>query len=415
MKPNSFETSLKTVLRHSRPLGSAAVSFHHALGRVLAENVSATADDPPAPKSAMDGFALRAADTAAAAGGSLDFGYSETVGAGHLARSRLKAGAALRIMTGALLPRGADAVVKLEDTRPAGEARFTLSAPLAAGENVVPAGARWKKGDTPLHRGEQVTAQALGLLAGLGRSRVQVYHQPRVALLALGDELVDVGRPLAPGKLYVSNLHALGARVARYGALARPLGIAEDNPELIQRLLGPRVIRRDGPQNPLGCEIVLTLGGSHGGDFDFAHQVLQALGATLHFHRTRTNLGGSTLFATLDGTLFFGLPGTPVPSWGAFELLVRPALWRLAGRAATAGPMVRARLQRQYQAQPGRTCFAPARLSFDPAGDAVAMPLRARGTAEEPPSLMANSLIHLPEGADRLEAGAEVRVEWLAD
>ncbi|MCZ6558149.1 MAG: molybdopterin molybdotransferase MoeA [SAR324 cluster bacterium] len=416
MKRNTFQQSLHTVLAHSHPLAAEQVSFHEGLGRVLAADVAATQDDPPAPKSAMDGFALRAADTReAGAGRPVTLMYSEVVGAGHLARGVVRKGRAMRLMTGALLPKGADAVVKQEDTLPAGEGAFAIMQPLVSGENVVPAGARMKKDEIALHAGEVISPQGLGLLASLNRNRLNVVRRPRVALLALGDELVELGQPLQPGQLHVSNLYALEAKVAKYGGQPRRLGIAGDNPDLILRLLRPRLPDPERLGDPLACEMLLTLGGSHGGDFDFAQHVLEALGAKIQFRRTRLSLGGSTLFATLGRTLLFGLPGTPVPSLGAFELLVRPALWRLAGRTELAHPRLMARLTAPVSAWNDATCFSPGWLRFDEPGAPTVTPLRDRGVSGPRNGVLANALIEVPEGAEGLMADQQVSVQWLGD
>lgn len=428
MKVNSFDQSLQAVLSHSRALTSEAVSYRQAMGRVLAEDVVAQLDDPPAPKSRMDGFALRAADTRGATRRKpVLLKFSEVVGAGHTSRGSAARGRAVRLMTGALLPRGADAVVKQEDTQAAGQGAFQVSAPLQEGENVLAAGARMKKGVTLLRAGEVAGATQVGLMAGLGRVRLKVTRQPRVALLALGDELVEPGLPLKQGQLYVSNLHAIEAKVARYGGRPRNLGIAGDDPELIIRMLGPRLLTDgDGGDHPLACEMILTLGGSHGGDFDYAHHVLEALGATIHFRRTRLSLGGSALFATLGRTLLFGLPGTPVPSLGAFELLVRPALWRLAGRGQVNHPTLQARLTAPCSAWEGSKSFVPGWLEFTPGEPPRVTPLRDEGKgagkgsgmgAANPPrdATLANGLIDLPDGVQKLAAGELVDVMWLGE
>ena len=400
------------MLAGCRPLPVVEVTFHEALGRVLAEEITAEADDPPAPKSAMDGFALRAAETRGTAPERpTPFAFDEVVGAGRLPRGKAGEGRAVRIMTGALLPEGADAVVKQEDTHHAGEGRFEVLQPLTEGENVVAAGARIAKGERMFSEGDLITPAALGLLAGLGRSRLRVRKRPRVALLAVGDELVEVGQPLTPGRLHVSNLYALAALVARYGGEPVPLGIAGDDPEAIESRLRPVLPLDGGAAEP--CDIALTLGGSHRGDFDFAHRVLESVGADIHFRRTRINLGGSTLFATLGATLLFGLPGTPVPSWGAFELLVRPALWKLAGRTHLEHPVFQARLTQPLAATAGRTCFAPAWLAPSGEGPPAVTPLKERGESGLPPSLLANALIQVPEGKEELAAETLVAAAWL--
>jgi molybdopterin molybdotransferase len=430
LKTNSFDQSLSAVIAHSQAIGSESVSYRQAVGRVLEEDIAATVDDPPAPKSRMDGFALRSQDTRGASRNKpISLKYSEVVGAGHTARSRVTKGRAVRVMTGALMPKGADAVVKQEDTETAGDSAldstldsasdtvFTLRQSLAEGENVLAAGARMQKGATLLHAGAVVGPAEVGLLAGLGLVRVAVRRQPRVALLALGDELVEPGLPLGPGQLYVSNLHAIEAKVARYGGRPRNLGIAGDDPDLIVRLLRPRLLTEgDGADNPLASEMIITLGGSHGGDFDYAHRVLEALGATVQFSRTRLSLGGSVLFATLGGTLLFGLPGTPVPSLGAFELLVRPALWKIAGRTQLNHPKVQARLKAPVTALEGRRNFVPAWLEFFPADPPTVTPLRNHGRAKLPrDATLANGLIEVPDGIQRIGAGEMVSVMWLGE
>jgi len=410
----SHDEALALVLARSAPLPPEPVSFLSALGRVPAEDVLAEGDDPPAPRSAMDGYALRAADTAAATPAHpTAFTFAEVVGAGHLARGAVGPGTAVRLMTGAWLPAGADAVVKQEDTRAAGDGRFTLARPLEPGENVIPAGARYRQGDRLLAAGHPVGPGAHGVLASMGRTRLRVHGRPRVALLALGDELAEVGERLRPGQLYVSNLYALEALAARYGAETRRLGIAGDDPALIERLLRPRLLAPGAPPSPLGCEVVVTLGGSHAGDFDFVDDVLEALGARLHFRRTRMVPGGSTLFATLGGTLLFGLPGTPVAAWVAFETLVRPALWRLAGRATLEHPPLGAVLTAPVAAARNRTGFVPVWLSFSPGGPPQASPLREGPQGDLPPAALANGLLRCAEGAGTLAAGDSVTVAWL--
>lgn len=410
---NTYEASLRTVLAHAAPLPAETVPLPAAAGRVLAEAVHAGADDPPAPKSAMDGFALRSADTQAATPGQpITLAWSEVVGAGHTATAAVAPGTAIRLMTGALLPEGADAVVKQEDTTPAGERAFTLTTPLAPGENVIPRGAALRAGTALLQAGERIGPQGLGLLAGQGLAAVRVLRRPRVGLLALGDELVEPGRLLAPGQLHVSNLYALEAQAAAYGAEPLRLGIVGDDREAIAGRLAACL-----PGGGTPCDVLITLGGSHHGDFDHAAAVLAQLGATLHFRRTLINFGGSTLFATRpapDGqpTLCFGLPGTPAASWMAFELLVRPALLALQGRPVERA-YLQARLTAPVNARPGRTHFVPVRLTFPADGPPEATPL-TRGTPFAlPPSLMANGLLRLDDGAPGFRAGDLAPVAWL--
>jgi molybdopterin molybdotransferase len=426
----SYEEALAAVLARARPLGSETVPLAQAPGRVLAQDAVAGRDDPPAPKSAMDGFALRAADSAAACGEApVTLAYGEVVGAGALARGRVAPGGAVRIMTGALLPEGADAVVKQEDTQAAGPGRFRVTRPLAGGENVVPRGARSAAGERLLAAGQVIGPQAVGVLAGLGLASVAVFRRPRVALLALGNELVDVGRPLAPGQIHVSNLYALEALAARHGAEIRRLGILGDDPAPIVERLAP-CLERAGAD---ACDVIVTLGGSHQGDFDPVRAVLEQLGATPLFNRTRINLGGSTRFASQGAVLCFGLPGTPGAAWGAYELLVRPALWRLAGRARLEHPLLPARLTHDLRWRAGppgvsRRHFAPVRLDFGPdsglhsgqySGAGVdpplAHPIKGRHSFETPAAPLPDGLALCPPEGDFIAAGETVAVMWLGE
>jgi molybdopterin molybdotransferase len=222
-----------------------------------------------------------------------------------------------------------------------------------------------------------------------------------------------VGQPLRPGALYVSNLYALEALATRYGAVTRRLGIVGDDPERMLALLTPCLQPGDS-----ACDIVITLGGSHQGDFDFVHTVHERLGAQTHFDRTLINLGTSTRFSTRGAALLFGLPGSPGSSWGGFELLVRPALWKLAGRSRLAHPLLLATLGQAYAWRSGargtaRRHFAAARLEFPGHGAPVAYPIRGRHWLESPASQVAGGLLCCPEDTTELAAGATVPVMWL--
>ena len=410
----SYTEALEKILARALPLSTETVGLDAVLHRITAEAIPVSADDPPAAKSAMDGFALRSRDTAAAVPAKpMSFRYEEVVGAGHVSKGGVAGGGAVRIMTGALMPPGADAVVKQEDTRENGPRQFTVAAPLHAGENVVSAGAAMRAGQPMLPDGEPVGAQGLSLLASQGITAIQVRRRPRLAVLSLGDELVEPGNPLQPGQLYVSNSYGLGALASGHGAETRGLGIAPDDPERIEAVLKNCLPAGDTANPAELCDIVVTLGGTLQGDFDFVADVLERLGAELHFRRTRINMGGSTLMATLGRSMFFGLPGSPMPSWLAFETMVRPALWAMAGRARIEREMFPARLSEAVRLNPDRTYFLPCRLEFSPDAPPSAQPLTKGMTLTLPPSLLANGLIHWPDGQPSLPAGAEVPVEWL--
>lgn len=414
MKTNTYDQSLRAILDHCQALDIETAPFAACLGRVIAEDIRAGENDPPQPKSSMDGFALRSEDTAHASPDSpVRMTFDEVVGAGHLARGEVTRGSAIRLMTGALVPAGADAVVKQEDTTPDEAGAFRVTAPLRFGENVIAPGTFLRR-DTPLlFSGEVIGPQAMASLAGQGRSQVRVRRKPRVALLAMGDELVEIGNPLAPGQIYMSNGYLLEALCVRYGATGMLLGVVRDNLDDIEhRLRGclPGEAREEDAQP---CDVVVTLGGSHQGDFDFAGPVLDRLGATVHFRQTLINYGGSTWFATRGNTLFFGLPGTPGASWLAFEVLIRPALMALQGRQNPNRPLIRARLAQSHTTRPGRLQFVPVAMAFSEDGPPMATPLTREHPAPRPAGLLANGLIRLAEDAQPLKAGDWVNVEWM--
>lgn len=414
MTPWPYSEALDLVLSRCSPLPAEWAGLGGVLGRVLAEDVRALRDDPVAAKSSMDGFALRAVETGnAAETNPVEFQFGDVLAAGQVTETVVLDRQAVRIMTGALVPEGADAVVKQEDTRPLDQTRFQVFAPLQPGENVIPAGAHLRAGQLLLNAGEVVSPQGVGILAGQGMTRTRVRRSPRVALLALGDELIEPGQELDPGMIYVSNIYGLEAECQEAGMKARRLGIARDDPALIERMIRPCLIDKDADPHPLGCEVILTLGGSHQGDYDFAEEVIRRLGLTLHFQRTRINMGGSTLFASGGGSLFFGLPGTPGASWLAFQVLVRPALMRLSGRRALRRLMVRANLAEPVEVSPSRTHFIPALLNLDGSERPTVTALTREMNLSLPPSLLANGLIHWPEGVRRLDRSDSVQVECL--
>jgi molybdopterin molybdotransferase len=423
----SFDAALRRVLDAAAAGPAETVEFSAAAGRVLAEPLVADRDDPPAPKSAMDGYAVRAADTASAAPERpLRFRTYGVIAAGHVpgaaqpSESGAGAGAqagfpAARIMTGALLPAGADAVVRQEHTERAGADGFVLRRPLRAGDDVIPAGARMARGEVLLETGAALGPQALGILAAAHRASVRVRRRPRIALLAIGDELVLPGEPLAPGKFPVTNLHVLAERAGRLGAAVNNLGIAPDDPERIFRALTACLAPPSAPADgSIPCDMVLTLGGTQRGDFDFVHAVLERAGALLHFDRIRMTPAGSTLFATRGQSLLFGLPGSPGAAWVAFETLVRPALAKLAGRPEAGPPRIRARLEGTLASTAARVGFVPCRLDF--AGpEPVARPIVGRHAHETPASQRADGLIRRDENAAAAGPGAWVSVAWIDD
>ena len=327
------------------------VELTAADGRVLAAAIEAGRDLPALPTSAMDGFAARAADLPA----TLPVARTIAAGATGDAIGRLQPGTAVRIMTGAPLPAGADTVVMFEDTRDDdGGARVELPAS-PAGANVRPVGEDVGRGDRVLDAGRRLGWTELGLLAALGRARVPVARRPTVAIIATGDELVDVGTEPAPGQVVDSSAHMLAAQVAAAGGVARYLGVARDRPEAVIALV----------EQAVAADVVLTTGGVSVGDHDHVKAALTSLGVTLDFWKVAMKPGKPLAVGTHGQVPIFALPGNPVSSAVAFELFVRPALLAMQGATVTARPRAPVVLPAGYRKPAGRAHYLRARLRRD--------------------------------------------------
>ncbi|HEX7019621.1 MAG TPA: gephyrin-like molybdotransferase Glp [Gemmatimonadaceae bacterium] len=305
-------------------LPSERVSLERALGRVLAVDVRSTIAHPPWDNSSMDGYAVRATDVAGAnADRPIVLPVLETVAAGGRASSALRPGTAIRIMTGAPLPDGADTVIRVEDTD-GGAERVAIRDPRDAGRNVRPRGEDLQPGATAVSAGTLLGPAHLGVLASVGAAMVDVHKRPRVGVLTTGDELVDVGEfdQVERGERIVSsNSYTLGAGVRTAGGDVVDLGIArDDRAELESRLRAAS-----------GCDLLITSGGVSVGEFDYTKAVLQSLGGTLDLWRVRMRPGAPLGFGRLGGMPWLGLPGNPVSSMVTFELFARPVIRRLRG------------------------------------------------------------------------------------
>jgi len=336
----SVEEAQARVLAYFHPLEPETVPILASLGRVLAEDIYADMNIPPLANTAMDGYAVIAADTAGASPEHpVTLRVIHDLAAGYIAELPVTPGTAIRIMTGAPIPPGANAVVPFEDTDEAQspqlaglqqpESRKTprklvrIFKEVKAGANVRPAGEDVRQGERVLAKGTVIRPQEVGLLASVGRSTVQVIRQPRVAILATGDELVEANQTPGPGQIRNSNSYSVAAAVLRYGGIPIMLGIARDD---IQDLTAK--IKAGLEQNP---DLFITSGGVSVGDFDIVKNVLAAEGE-ISFWKVRMKPGKPLAFGTLRGVPHLGLPGNPVSSLISFELFARPALLVMQGR-----------------------------------------------------------------------------------
>jgi molybdopterin molybdotransferase len=345
------------VLARARPLAPQSLRLTSAsLGLVLAEDVVSDLDMPPYDKALMDGYAVRASDLA---DGRAVLTVIEEVTAGQTPRQRLGAGQVTRIMTGAPMPEGADAVVMVERSRLLEDNRVQLEGgPLRPGMNVLAKAREMRRGEVVLPAGTVLRPQEHGVLATVGRTSALLYPRPQVAVLSTGDEIVDSSEVPRAGQIRNGNGPMLVAQVSRAGGEPRVLGIARDRLESLRPLVA------DG----LKSDILVLSGGVSAGKLDLVPGVLQKAGVEAHFHKVEMKPGKPVLFGTRERTLVFGLPGNPVSALVCFELFVRPAIRRLSGLADPGPCMVQATLTEAFAYKTDRPTYHPAILKVGTAG-----------------------------------------------
>ncbi len=393
----TVEQALERVMEEVRPMPAERVSLDRALGRVLAEEVASPLDIPGWDNSAMDGYAVRAADVADPP---VVLAVLETVAAGSVPTRRVGPGTCARIMTGAPMPEGADAVVMVEDTEPAGEGRVRVLAAVAPGRHVRPRGHDVPRGRVVFRPGRTLGPAEVGMLSAMGLPSVMVAQRPRVAVLSTGDEVVEAGWPLGPGQIHSSNTHALMGLVAEAGGVPIHAGIAPDRPAELAAALD-RCRRAD---------VVLTTGGVSVGDFDLVKDALSSGDAELAFWKVRMKPGKPLAFGRLGGRPAFGLPGNPVSCMVNFLQFVRPFLRRMLGDPRPFLPVLEAELAGDLAKRPGRALLARVALSFE-GGRLVASPVATQSSGALSSMVEADgfALLGAEEGGRR--AGERVRVQ----
>jgi molybdopterin molybdotransferase len=370
----------------------------HALGRVLARDIRAPFDVPPTDNSAVDGYAVRAADLVP--GGRACVRVVADLPAGAVHEGAIDCGDTVRIMTGAPMPRGADTVVPQELSKPAGD-RVELGA-VEPGANVRARGEDVRGGTLVLQAGSVLRPQDLGLVASLGFADLKVHRRPRVALLSTGDEVVEPGQSRRPGQIYDANRFALGGMVEDAGAERLDLGIVPD----VRERLRERLTHAAGV-----ADVVLTSGGVSVGDYDLVKSVLGEVGS-IDFWQVAMQPGRPLAVGRIGATPFFGLPGNPVASVLCFHLFVRPALWKLAGRTRLDPECVTATAVEAMRKRAGRREFKRGVLRFTEHGYEVST-TGPQGSGILSSMVAANCLIILEEDRGDVRAGERVRVEPL--
>ncbi len=399
----SFEEAKQRILAAAPSPRYEQVLLPDALGRVLGEDIHARRDAPPWDNTAVDGFAVRAADTVGAGAETpVTLDIIETVPAGAMPARTVSPGTACRIMTGAPMPAGADAVVMVEDTRST-DTRVTILAPADPADNVRPQGEDVKNGSVVLAAGTTLKPAHLGMAAQVGRSLFRVSRRPVVGILSTGDELAELDEPVTKNKILNVNSHALSAQVAEAGAIPLRLGIAKDTPEAI----------RAGIQSGLDCDILLISGGVSMGDFDFVKPIMDELGGGLDFWKVRIKPARPLAFGVIGSVPTFGLPGNPISSMVSFELFVRPFIRQAMGHATLNRPVIQARLTEPVRKKAGRRFFLRAIVGRDENGH-TCRTTGPQGSGMLTSMVLADGLIDLDESRDGpIPAGETVTVHLL--
>ena len=405
----SFEEARRVVEEHAsgvQPVGTESIELLAAAGRVLAESVVADRDLPPFPRSTRDGYAVRSSDLVRLpatldvvaeirAGETLDH-IPALIGSGQTAS----------IMTGALVPTGADAVVMVEYTEQRGE-RVEITRTVAPGENIVPRGAEAQEGSPLLDRGLRLNDAAIGLAASVGRSRLQVYKRPRFAVLTTGDEIVAVDAIPGPTQIRNSNSYSLAAQILRAGGIPVLLPVAPDEPQRLRGLI----------EKGFDSDLLLLTGGVSMGRYDLVEQVLSEMRAEFFFTGAQIQPGRPVVFGkcctdSLTGErprYFFGLPGNPVSTMVTFELFARPILEALAGQSPHKLVFVQARLKSEIRVKPGLKRFLPAILSGEFENAQVEL-VPWQGSGDIAATARANCYVVIPADRDRISPGEFVAI-----
>jgi molybdopterin molybdotransferase len=413
----SVEEALEKVLSYIDVLDPEEKPILQCMGQVLAQDVYASFNIPPMDNAAMDGYAVRAQDTKDASPSSPRYLLViEEVAAGSLPSKEVVPGTAVRIMTGAPLPPGADAVVPFEDTDEVNRkalggdlSQIGIMCEAKRGANIRRHGEDIAQGELVLRKGTVLRPQEIGVLASLGRSTAPVIRRPRIAILATGDELLDVGQPLTLGKIYDSNTYTIAAEVIRYGGIPLILGIGRDSVESLSRKI----------EQGLDADMLITSGGVSKGDYDMVKDVLAQYGE-IGFWTVRMKPGKPLAFGTIRKVIggrerqvpHLGLPGNPVSAMITFEQFARPAILKMMGKKSWTKPTIRATIEDEIANSDGRRIFA--RVVVTKRGEQYYAKLTGpQGSGILTSMTKANGLAIVPETVKGVKPGDVVEVQML--
>ncbi len=405
MSLTSLTMAQKIVLDATSVLGCEKVGLLDALGRVLGEDIIAPRANPPWDNSAMDGFAVRWADVHSEHAISTipELTIVEDVAAGAVATKSVGPGEAIRIMTGAPMPPGADTVIRVEYTEPSEKSVRIMMQEYGKGANIRPKGDDVQEGECIIAKGTTLRSGEIGMLAILAKSFVLVHQRPRVGILSTGDELADLDESFDENKIVNSNSYGIAAGVQEAGGIPLLLGIAKDNPDSL----------KDKIRQGLTCDILVLSGGVSMGDYDFTKPVFAELGADMNFWKLAIRPGQPVAFGKIQGKLAFGLPGNPVSSMVTFDQLVRPAMMKLGGYANWERPVVKAVFQEKFSKQNDRRHFLRGVLANEN-GSLVVRTTGKQGSGILTSMVKANGFIDVPEEVEALQPGDVVTVQLLS-
>jgi molybdopterin molybdotransferase len=391
--------AIRIVLSESQNFPAESVHLTDALGRILAEDIIADTDLPPFDRAQMDGYAVLAGDVASVPARLRIVGES-VAGAGW--HHEMKAGEAVRIMTGAPVPVGADAVQQVELTREVDGAEFVeILEPAANGRSIVRRASEIKAGETVLRAGDDINAAMIATLASFGYAEVKVGRRPRVAVMATGSELVDLDEKPGRDQIRDSNNYTIAAYAALAGATVERLPLAVDDTEELKKQISEAASQSD---------VLITSGGVSMGVYDFTRAALKELGAEIYFERVSLRPGKPTVFARLGNTLVFGLPGNPVSVAVTFNLFARTSLRVMQGAKQPELVEETAVLARDLKGSIDRESYLPAVLRTDEKGTLLAEPLKWGGSSDFVAFARASALINVPAGGKIIEARSQVKI-----
>ena len=396
----SVAEAIQIVRQQTRPLPAERVKLEHALNRVLAEDIIADSDLPPFDRSQMDGYAVRAEDTREAP---VRLRIAGESAAGKGWRQELKEGEAVRIMTGAPVPAGADSVQQVELTHELKDGTVVeLLEPVELGKSIVKRAAEIKSGETVLQSGVIINAAMMAVLAAFGYAEVTVGQRPRVGVLATGTELVAVDEKPRQDQIRDSNNYSIAAYAQLAGAVVERLPLARDETSILKSQIAAAAKT---------CDVIVTSGGVSMGVYDVTKTALKELDAEIFFERVSLRPGKPTVFARLpNGTLVFGLPGNPVSVSVTFNLFARTALLASQGVNESALKHETALLARSVKGNADRDSYLPAQLTTNDDGELIAFPLKWGGSSDFVAFALTTALAIVPAGTRTLEANSLVKV-----